>query len=109
MNIQIRKFYEADEIGGGSIDWYKYYCRVNKELSKANEMVKEKDLIIHGLEEGSENWKAEYDNCRALLQELVDLKALKETLYKDNHEGKEYAERKTKAWEAAKKYVNGVG
>lgn len=66
----------------------------------------DKDLIIHGLEEGSENWKAEYDNCRALLQELVDLKALKETLYKGNHDGKEYAERKPKAWEAAKAFLS---
>jgi hypothetical protein len=66
----------------------------------------DKDLIIHGLEEGSENWKAEYDNCRALLQELVDLKIMKENLYKGNPDSKEYAERKPKAWEAAKEFLS---
>lgn len=68
--------------------------------------VDDKDLIIHGLEEGSENWKAEYDNCRALLQELVDLKIIRENLYKGNPDGKEYAERKPKAWEAAKAFLS---
>jgi hypothetical protein len=32
----------------------------------------DKDLIIHGLKEGSDLWKWEYDCCRGILQELVD-------------------------------------
>lgn len=71
----------------------------------AEEKSKEKDLIIYGIEEGSENWKSEYDNCRTILKELVDLKIMKENLYKGNPDGKEYAERKPKAWEAAKKFL----
>ena len=70
------------------------------------EQVEDKDLIIHGLQEGAESWKAEYDNCRALLQELVSLKVMKENLYKGNPDGKEYAERKPKAWEAAKQFLS---
>jgi len=52
-----------------------------------------------------ESWKAEYDNCRALLQELVSLKVMKENLYKGNPDGKEYAERKPKAWQAAQQFL----
>jgi hypothetical protein len=53
-----------------------------------------------------ESWKAEYDNCRALLQELVSLKVMKENLYKGNPDGKEYAERKPKAWQAAQQFLS---
>lgn len=53
-----------------------------------------------------ENWKTEYDNCRALLQELVSLKVMKENLYKGNPDGKEYAERKPKAWQAAQQFLS---
>lgn len=66
----------------------------------------EKDLIINAIAEGSENWKAEYDNCRAILNELFELKTMKESLYKGNPDGKEYAERKPKAWEAAKVFLS---
>lgn len=38
----------------------------------------DKDLIICRLTEGVEQWKAEYDVCRAILQKLVDLKVLKD-------------------------------
>lgn len=62
----------------------------------------DKDLIIHGLEEGAENWKSEYDNCRALLQELVYLKSIKDIEeYKDQYES-----RKPKAWAAAKEFLS---
>lgn len=39
----IRKFYEADEMGGGggSIDWYKEYKRVSKELNDIKEKTKD--------------------------------------------------------------------
>ena len=70
------------------------------------EQVEDKDLIIQGLQEGAESWKAEYDNCRALLQELVSLKVMKENLYKGNPDGKEYAERKPKAWQAAQQFLS---
>lgn len=40
------------------------------------------------------------------LKELVDLKLLKETLYKGNPDGKEYAERKPQAWHLAKEAVD---
>ena len=53
-----------------------------------------------------ENWKTEYDNCRALLQELVSLKVMRENLYKGNPDGKEYAERKPKAWQAAQQFLS---
>lgn len=39
------------------------------------------------------------------LKELVDLKMLKETLYKGNPDGKEYTERKPKAWHLAKEAI----
>ena len=67
--------------------------------------VTESEFIISGLNEAADNWKAEYDNCRAILKELVDLKIMKENLYKGNPDGKEYAERKPLAWEAAKKFL----
>lgn len=65
-------------------------------------LVEEKDLIIQGLEEGSEAWKAEYDNCRSILKELVDLKVMKDT-FGSSIEG--YEDRKPLAWEAAKKFL----
>jgi hypothetical protein len=72
---------------------------------EANEKVKakedEKDLIIAGLEEGSELWKAEYENCRAILTELVYLKTLKDTKGKTD----EYEQRQPLAWIAAKKFL----
>lgn len=62
----------------------------------------EKDLIIHGLEEGAASWKAEYDNCRSLLSELVSLKNIKD------NEGKteNYLEPQPEAWEKAKIFIN---
>lgn len=61
----------------------------------------EKDLIIQGLEEGSELWKAEYDNCRAILTELVYLKTLKDTKGKTE----EYEQRQPLVWITAKKFL----
>ena len=34
--------------------------------------LKEKDLIIHGLEEGSQQWEQEYKDCRKILEQLVE-------------------------------------
>lgn len=61
----------------------------------------DKDLIIQGLEEGSELWKAEYDNCRAILTELVYLKTLKDTKGKTE----EYEQRQPLVWITAKKFL----
>lgn len=61
----------------------------------------DKDLIIQGLEEGAELWRAEYDNCRAILAELVYLKTLKDSKGKTE----EYEQRQPLAWIAAKKFL----
>lgn len=61
----------------------------------------EKDLIISGIEEGAENWKAEYDNCRVLLNELVALKELKDKDGKTD----DYLFRQPIAWEQAKEFL----
>jgi hypothetical protein len=69
---------------------------------KVNELNKAEDeLIIAGLEEGSENWKAEYDNCRAILSELVAVKKI------NDEQGKtiEYLSRQPEAWKAAKEFL----
>ena len=71
-------------------------------LDELEKRVSEQELIIQGLEEGSENWKAEYDNCRKILQELVELKRIKD------QEGKttDYTNRQPKAWEAADEFLS---
>ena len=61
----------------------------------------DKDLIIHGLEEGCEQWKAEYDNCRAILQFLVELKRVKDTEGKTEY----YEKNQPLAWEGAKRFL----
>ena len=61
----------------------------------------EKDLIISGIEEGAENWKAEYDNCRKLLTALVELKHEKDT----NGKTEWYLSQQPRVWEAAKKFL----
>jgi hypothetical protein len=104
---QLRKFYEANEMGGGSTDWYNNNCRVNKELAELKNLtdlkkqIQEKDSIIYGLEEGCESWKAEYDNCRAILSELVEVKKIKD----DKGETIEYLTRQPEAWKAAKEFL----
>lgn len=61
----------------------------------------EDEIIIAGLEEGSQFWKQEYDDCRNLLETLVHLKA-----YKDVHGKTElYLKQQPKAWEAAVKFL----
>lgn len=61
----------------------------------------EDELIIAGLEEGSEAWKAEYDNCRQILTVLVELKHEKDT----NGKTEWYLSQQPKVWEAAKKFL----
>jgi len=90
----------------------KTYDTMLELQEKRNQLLKgvpakedDKDLIIYGLEEGSDNWKAEYDNCRSILQELVDLKIMKDKLYYGNQCKYEYESRKLLAWEYAKKFL----
>lgn len=67
----------------------------------AQQVLDEKDLIIAGLEEGAQNWKAEYDNCREILKELVILKVIKDTIGKTEN----YLNRKSLAWQKAGKFL----
>lgn len=62
-----------------------------------------KDFIIDGIIEGSEQWRAEYDNCRAILKELVYLKRLKESSFKEDIDT--YQKRKPLAWDTARKFL----
>lgn len=89
-------------------DLYKQCNKLVMAISNLPEpaMEVEDEIITNALKEGSELWKSEYDNCRDILKELVDLKIMKESLYKGNADGREYAERKPKAWEAAKQFLS---
>lgn len=60
------------------------------------------DHIVYAMEEGAESWKAEYDNCRAILQALVELKDHKDLYGKTEH----YQITQPKTWEAAKKFLS---
>lgn len=62
----------------------------------------EQELIIKGIEEGSYKWKSEYDNCRSILQKLVDLKIIKDT-FGSRIESNE--SRIPIAWDAAKEFL----
>jgi hypothetical protein len=61
----------------------------------------ELNLIIGGVTEGADQWKAEYDTCREILQHLVTLKQVKDTQGKDD----EYMKRQPLAWEKAKRFL----
>lgn len=60
------------------------------------------EAMIDAIYEGAELWRQEYDDCRKILKELVDLKMVKE------FEGKteEYKERQPLAWMAAIEFLN---
>jgi len=62
-----------------------------------------KDDFLKLIEYSKEN---KHDECFAILKELVDVKHINDTLGRSSIE---YITRQPKAWEAAKKYVNGVG
>lgn len=96
------------------IEWLKPIKPESITNSSIEQMAEEKDLIIAGIAEGAEQWKAEYDNCRAILQELVSLKEIKDRLelvqQKDqNHkfinEYAEYVVGKKKAWKSANNFL----
>ena len=72
----------------------------------------EHEAIVNGIEEGSECWKADYENCKVkfdeamrVLKELVELKNIKET----SGETEDYLTRKPKAWQFAKIAVEAFG
>lgn len=73
--------------------------------------VREKDFIIYGIEEGSDQWKSDakdwehkFWQVANALKELVELKHIKEF----KGETLEYLERKPKAWETAKLLVDAI-
>jgi hypothetical protein len=96
-----------NEIGEPFNDWYPVYWLEKREgvivltPEELKKIISEKDLIIHGINEGSEIWKAEYNNCRVLLNELVALKELKDKEGKTN----DYLFRQPLAWEQAKEFL----
>lgn len=84
----------------------------NSHLSQMQKRMEEAELITKGTIEGAEQWKAEYDNCRKILEELVFLKNLKDgnieaikTLPDNIPYGQIYNQRKPLAWQAAKDFL----
>lgn len=82
--------------------WLQERANWQIEVEMLRNKIKEQELIIHGIEEGSESWKAEYDNCRAVLVELVVLKKNKDRYGKTE----EYLTRQPLAWETAKSFLS---
>lgn len=82
---------------------FEKYPEINNALASPSPVqgMDEKDLIIHGLEEGAESWKAEYDNCRNILEGLVTLKEWKDK----NINMDQYAKLKPLQWERAKEFL----
>ena len=74
----------------------------DNEIERLRKELNEKDLIIHGITEGSENWEQEYNDCRRHLQELVDLKELKDSEGKTEY----YLKRQPAAWKSAKEFLS---
>lgn len=72
----------------------------------------EHEAIVNALDEGAEMWRADYQNCKikfdeamTALEELVELKNIKES----SGETEDYLKRKPKAWERAKIAVEAFG
>lgn len=77
------------------------YARQPYKEKSALDVLREKDMIMAGLEEGSDNWKAEYDNCRQILTELVACKLIKDNKGKTEN----YIKRKAAVWERATQFL----
>ena len=60
------------------------------------------DNIIYAMEEGAMQWKAEYDNCRKILQTLVELKEHKDLYGKTEH----YQIVQPETWRVAKEFLS---
>lgn len=74
---------------------------VNMMQSYAEDIVADKDAEINAVYEGAELWHTEYNDCRNILKQLVDLKDEKDHQGKTRH----YYEVQPLAWEAAKKFL----
>lgn len=72
-----------------------------KAISLYSQSENEKDLIIHGVEEGAEAWKSEYDNCLNILEGLVTLKDWKDRSINMD----QYEKLKPLQWERAKEFL----
>lgn len=81
--------------------WLQERANWQIEVESLRKKIAEQEMVITGLEEGSESWKAEYDNCRAILVELVSLKKNKERYGKTE----EYLSRQPFAWKSAKDFL----
>ena len=90
-----------DEINPRAETWLDERRNWHSEVESLRNKINEQDLIITVIEEGSEAWKAEYDNCRSLLTALVELKHEKDT----NGKTEWYLSQQPKVWEAAKKFL----
>ena len=99
---EIDRFMEMCE--GLNLEWMPESATSDKdkEIQELRQQLNEKDFIIHGITEGSENWEQEYNDCRRRLQELVDLKELKDTQGKTE----DYLKRQPEAWQAAKEFLS---
>lgn len=71
------------------------------DVESLKNKISELEFIIQGVEEGSDCWKSEYDNCRSILTELVELKNDKDA----NGKTEVYLIKQPKVWEAAKKFL----
>lgn len=90
-----------DEIKPRAETWLKERENWETEIAALRANIEEKELIIDGIVEGSELWKAEYDNCRSLLIALVELKKEKDTKGKTEL----YLSQQPKVWEAVKRFL----
>lgn len=91
----------------GDQDYYQDQFHLVEWLDESTSPAPTKDgeineAMIDAIYEGAELWRQEYDDCRKILKELVDLKMVKE------FEGKteEYKERQPLAWMAAIEFLN---
>lgn len=74
----------------------------NEAIAAMEEYAFEKsEEIANAMAKGAEQWKAEYDNCRKILEGLVKLKHIKDTYGKTPY----YLEWQPVAWETAKEFL----
>lgn len=103
------RFVEDDDFDGGDNDtsgkWMNekmynaFLAGASWQSSQPGWISVEKEL--DAIEEGSELWKAEYDNCRTILEFLVELKDCKDRFGKNEF----YEKNQPLAWEKAKNFL----
>lgn len=79
MNTQIRKFYEADEIGGGYTDWFEIYKSTKKELKENELYVEELKHALNGLIFGH-RLNIQFDDIKAEKHYITSLENAKAAL-----------------------------